>query len=120
RLRDRRRLVLSEADAVPGAVHEVWPVARLLDGPPGSQVHLVDRYPWANHRQGIADSGFDSAVDVPVSGRWLSQRRHPRDVRAISIDLAAQIEQHRFAGLGAPRAGVMVRKRAVGPRPHDG
>ena len=113
-------LVLLEADAVPGAVHEVRPVATLVDDAAGNGVDVLARGTHRGRAHGFGLSALEDGVEVAELGQWLTGEHGAGDVRAVAVEGAAEVAHDRLATPDHPRPGRVVGAGRVGPAAHDG
>ena len=122
---DVRVLVAFEPDAVPGSVEERVAVALCLDRTPRRGVDLFGRDTRPNRtrrrRLGAVQDAEEMAETLvrALPGVAAGDPQRSRDVGAVAVDRAADVEDDRFAGLDDTVGSAVVGRRRIGPRPDD-
>ncbi len=116
---ERGQLVGGQPDAVPGAVAEVVAVAGSFDDLTSGGVDLTigDRIA---RRDAIVKQGDgsglglrDQRIDVPIERRRLAHEEGPGHIRAVAIDLGAEVEEQHLARDDRPIAWRAVWQRGA-------
>ena len=122
---DVRILVALEADAVAGAMDEVLAEAGVGDHLAAGRIDVLGGHArLAPHRSRSCWAAAEHVVQAAelVGRALIVVAGHPeraRDVRAVALEPAADVEHDRLAGLDHPLARLVVRRGRVGTAGHD-
>ena len=117
--RQPRLFVHIQPQPVPGAVPERLAKARLLQHRAGRAIdgRRLDTRP--DGRDGCLLRGQNGGVKTANLLARRPNRHRPREVGAVSVQNAAEVQHHQVARLEPAIAGAVVRQRGVGPGRDD-